>query len=214
MDAEPEVPAGGGVVPARRPAPVEHEVLDVVRDRWSARAIDPAAGVAREQVARLLEAARWAPSSGNAQPWRYVVFDDTVPAARARARRCLRPRNAWAWAAPVLLVSAVQRCWPDSDEPNPSALHDVGAASMALCLQAVAEGLVCHQMAGFDRAAAREVCGLPSELDPVAFIAVGRPGRLGDLEPSRQRRELRDRRRRPISGTAFVGGCAGPGFAV
>jgi nitroreductase len=198
--------------PARRPAEVDHPVLPVVRDRWSARAIDPDVAVDRSAVATLLEAARWAPSSGNAQPWRYVLFDDTVPAEREHARACLKPRNEWARTAPVLLVSVVSHLWPGSDEHNPSALHDVGAASMALCLQATALGLVCHQMAGFDRARAREVCGLIEGTDPVAFIAVGHPGRLADLDPSRRRRELRQRQRRTIAETAFVGRYGGPGF--
>jgi nitroreductase len=198
--------------PARRPAPAQRPIVDVIRDRWSARAIDAERAVAPSQVATLLEAARWAPSNGNAQPWRYLVFDDTVAEARVRARECLRPRNDWAWQAPVLLLSIVHRYWPDSDEVNPTALHDVDAASMALCLQATAEGLVCHQMAGFDRERTRRVFALPPDADPVAFVAIGYPGRIAELEPSRRQRELRDRRRRPVNETAFVGGYDGPGF--
>jgi nitroreductase len=213
MQHDPIAPDGAQRSPARRPADVDHPVLAVVRDRWSPRAMAAGAAVDPGAVATMLEAARWAPSSGNAQPWRYIVFDDTVPAERERARACLKPRNEWAHAAPVLMVSVVSRTWPDSDEINPSALHDVGAASMALCLQATALGLVCHQMAGFDRRRARDVCALPAGSDPVAFIAVGHPGRLDDLDPSRRRRELRERRRRPIAETAFVGRYGGPGFA-
>lgn len=212
MQHDPTAPKDAQRSPARRPAEVDHPVLAVVRDRWSARAIAADVGVDRGDVATMLEAARWAPSSGNAQPWRYVVFDGTVPTERERARACLKPRNEWARAAPVLMVSAVCRTWPGSDEVNPSALHDVGAASMAMCLQATALGLVCHQMAGFDTQRAREICALPDGTDPVAFIAVGRPGRLADLDPSRRRRELRERQRRPIAETAFVGGYGGPGF--
>jgi nitroreductase len=214
MQHDPTAPEDARRSPARRPAEVAHPVLAVVRDRWSARAIDPDAVVDRTDLATMLEAARWAPSSGNAQPWRYLVFDDTVPAERERARACLKPRNEWAYAAPVLLVSVVSLTWPGSDEVNPSALHDVGAASMALCLQATALGLVCHQMAGFDPQRAREVCALPDGTAPVAFIAVGHPGPLAALDPSRRRRELRDRRRRPIAETAFVGGYGGPGFGL
>lgn len=200
--------------PARRAAVTDHQVLEVIATRWSPRAIASDTAVARVDIARILEAARWAPSSGNAQPWRYLVFDATVPEARQRARACLAPRNDWARAAPVLLVSVVRHLWPDSDERNPSALHDVGAASMALCLQATALGLVCHQMAGFDQQRAREVCAIPDDCAPVAFIAVGYPGRLADLDPFRRRREARERRRRPIAASAFVGGFDGPGFAA
>lgn len=197
-----------------RPAPTDHEILPLLAGRWSSRAIDPERPVASDQLARLLEAARWAPSSGNVQPWRYLVFDDSVPEARDRARGCLRRGNAWAHRAPVLLLSVVARWWPDSTDPNPSALHDVGAASLSLCLQAAADGLVCHQMAGFDRQTARERFAVPDGMDPVAFIAVGHPGRADLLDDRRRDREQAPRRRRAIAETAFVGGCHGRPFMV
>lgn len=200
--------------PLFRPAPINHEILSVLAGRWSSRAIDPDRPVPSHQVARLLEAARWAPSSGNVQPWRYLVFDDSVPEAREQARGCLRRGNAWAQRAPVLLLSLVARWWPDSTDPNPSALHDVGAASMSLCLQAAADGLVAHQMAGFDRQMARERFAVPDGTDPVAFIAVGHPGRADLLDERRRDREQAPRRRRPISQTAFVGGCDGRAFSA
>ena len=198
---------------ALRPAPTTRPILEVLAGRWSSRAIDPDRPVSRAQLAVLLEAARWAPSSGNVQPWRYLVFDAEVPEARAQARDCLRRGNVWAHRAPVLLLSLVDCCWPDSTDPNPSALHDVGAASLSLVLQAMAEGLVAHQMAGFDRARARERFAVPDRLDPVAFIAVGHPGRADLLDDRRRDREQAPRRRRPISATAFVGRWGGPSFA-
>jgi nitroreductase len=195
---------------ALRPAPIDNPILEVLAGRWSSRAIDPDRPVPRSLVVVLLEAARWAPSSGNVQPWRYLVFDEDVPDALAQARGCLRRGNVWAHRAPVLLLSLVDRYWPDSTDPNPSALHDVGAASLSLVLQAMAEGLVAHQMAGFDRAQARERFGVPGRMDPVAFIAVGHPGRADLLDDRRRDREQAPRRRRPVSETAFVGGWGGP----
>lgn len=193
-----------------RPAATARPILEVLAGRWSSRAIDPDRPVPRSQVAVLLEAARWAPSSGNVQPWRYLVFDGDVPDALAAARSCLRRGNVWAHRAPVLLLSLVDRYWPDSTDPNPSALHDVGAASLSLVLQAMAEGLVAHQMAGFDRAQARERFAVPDRMDPVAFIALGHPGRADLLDDRRRAREQAPRRRRPVSATAFVGGWGGP----
>lgn len=197
---------------ALRPATTDHSILEVLAGRWSSRAIDPDRPVPRSQVAVLLEAARWAPSSGNVQPWRYLVFDGAAPEALASARGCLRPGNTWAHQAPVLLLSLVVRWWPDSTDPNPSALHDVGAASLSLVLQAMAEGLVAHQMAGFDRALARERFALPEGVDPVAFIAIGHPGREDLLDERRRDRERAPRRRRPLGETAFVGTWGGPAF--
>lgn len=213
MQAEPTV-AAGDVSPVTRPAPTDHAVLDVIAGRWSPRAFDPDRPVPRSTLARLLEAARWAPSSGNAQPWRYVVFDDAVPDAREQARDCLTPGNAWARRAPTLLVTLAARNWPGSDEANRHAVHDVGAASYALSLQAVAEGLTVHQMAGFDAALARERFAIPADMEPMTFIAVGHPGSAGSLDDKRRRRERAPRVRRPVRETAFVGGWDGPGLTA
>lgn len=195
--------------PVTRPAPTDPLLLPTVRGRWSPRAFDPDRDVDPAVVVRVLEAARWAPSSGNAQPWRYLVFDDTVADARAQARACLKRGNAWARRAPVLALSLVERTWPGGDDRNPSALHDVGAANLALSLQATAEGLITHQMAGFDRTCARESFGLPDHVDPVTFIAIGHPGRVADLDESKQARERAERVRRPLRETVFVGGWQG-----
>lgn len=206
--------AAGRVTPASRPAPTDREILPVLAERWSARAIDRTRTVSSAQVATLLEAARWAPSSGNAQPWRYLVFDERIPAAREQARDCLRRGNAWARLAPVLLLSVVELFWPDGDDRNPMAHHDVGAASMALCVQAVADGLVAHQMAGFDADRARELFGIGDRAAPVAMIAIGYPGAIGVLDERRRSRETAPRRRRPVTEIARLGGCDGPVFTA
>lgn len=199
--------------PVLRPAPTARPILPLLAGRWSARAIDADRPVTRAQVATLLEAARWAPSHGNAQPWRYLVFDAGVPDALARARGCLRRGNTWAHRAPVLLLSLVECCWPDSDDVNPSAAHDVGAASLALCLQAASEGLIAHQMGGFDRALARERFTIGPRFEPRAFIAVGYPGTIDVLDDRRRARETAPRQRRPVAQTAFVGGLDGVGLS-
>jgi nitroreductase len=213
VHAEPTV-ASDGVSPVSRPAPTDHPVIEVIAARWSPRAFDPDRPVPRSKLAAMLEAARWAPSSGNAQPWRYLVFDDAVPAARERARSCLTLGNAWARRAPTLLIALAARNWPDSDEANRHAIHDVGAASYALSLQAVAEGLAVHQMAGFDAALARERFAIPDDMTPMTFIAVGYPGPVGSLDHKRRRRERAPRVRRPVRETAFVGGWSGTGLTA
>lgn len=195
---------------ATRPAPTEHEILSSVAGRWSARAIDPARAVDRALLLRVLEAARWAPSNGNAQPWRYLVFDEAVPEARQTARDLLRRGNRWAHAAPTLLLSVVRTTWPDSEDLNRLALHDVGAASMALCLQAVALGLVAHQMGGFEVEGARAAFRLPGQHDPVAMIALGYPGDPAALPERLRERETRPRRRHEIARFARVGAFDGP----
>lgn len=193
-----------------RPGPTEHPVLDVIANRWSSRAIDPDRPVDRSVVLRLLEAARWAPSSGNAQPWRYLVFDDTVAEAREAARDTLKPGNSWARRAPVLLAALSVVRWPDSDDDNPNATHDLGAANYAVSLQGHHEGLVIHQMAGFDRAAFRSHFPLPDGVEPRVLIAVGWPGDPTLLEERKRERERAPRRRRTVAEFATVGGWRGP----
>ena len=193
-----------------RPGPVEHPVLDVIAGRWSSRAIDPDRPVDRAVVLRLLEAARWAPSSGNSQPWRYLVFDDTVPDLREAARATLKAGNSWARRAPVLLASLTLTRRPGSNDLNPNAAHDTGAANYALSLQGHHEGLVIHQMAGFDRAAFRERFPLPEGVEPRVLIAVGWPGDPGLLDEGRQEREHAPRRRHPVAELARAGTWNGP----
>lgn len=198
-----------GSTPVHRPAPTDAVIHDLLAGRWSPRAFDPGRPVSRAQVLRLLEAARWAPSSNNAQPWRYLVFDDTVPDALEQARSCLRRGNAWARRAPVLLLSLVDRYWPDSTDVNPTAQYDAGASALSLCLQAAADGLVTHQMAGFYPDRARELFAIPERMGTVAFIAVGFAGGLDLLDDRQRQRETAPRRRRPVGESALVGGFTG-----
>ena len=205
------------VPPVTRRAPVEHEILDVIAERWSPRAIDPDRPVERDKVLRLLEAGRWAASSGNVQPWRYLVFDDEVPEAREQARGYLNPGNAWALKAPLLMMSIVRTTFPEGHanegKPHRVALHDVGAASAFMALQAPQLGLVLHQMGGFKVAEAKEGFALPEDQDPVAMIAVGYPGRVLDLPEKDLVREDQPRKRHPIP-DRFFHGELGRGFGA
>lgn len=120
--------------------------------------------VPKEDLAALFEAASWASSSFNEQPWRYLVAsrqDD--PAGYERLLGCLMPANqAWAKAAPVLALSVAKSTFTRNDNPNRVAVHDVGAASATLTFEATARGLVVHQMAGVNLDHARTVCGVPT----------------------------------------------------
>jgi nitroreductase len=187
-----------------KPFPVDRPILEILALRWSGRAIDPDRPVARETVATLLEAARVAPSCFNEQPWRFLVFDGSDREALDQARSCLVEANAWARKAPVLLLSVAAARWAKDGSPNRHARHDVGLASENLALQAIAEGLVVHFMAGFDGARARELFEIPEDDTPMAMIAVGFPGKIEELPPKQRDRELAPRRRKPISEIAFA----------
>jgi nitroreductase len=180
-------------------------VDDLIARRWSPRAFDPDRPVEPAHLHALLEAARWAPSCFNEQPWRFLVFDGSDAAALERARGCLVEGNSWARRAPVLLLSVACEAFTRNGKPNRHAQHDVGLAAENLVLQAAALGLGAHQMAGFDADRARAEFAIPEGFTPMAMIALGHPGAIDDLpEPLRQRERAR-RERRPLAEIAFAG---------
>lgn len=165
--------------------------------RWSTRAFDPAARVSDEQVTALLEAARWAPSAANTQPWRFLVARrpgaafDTVFATLAGGNQ------PWAAAASALVVVAAQTV-ADDGAPQPWAAYDTGQAVAHLSVQAEHEGLSLHQMGGFDQAALRSALALPTGLDPLVVIAVGVRDPAAVLPEPYAGREVAPRARRPL----------------
>jgi nitroreductase len=185
-------------------------IHDLLARRWSPRAMDPDRRVAPEMVRSLLEAARWAPSCFNEQPWRYLVFDGSDPEVLEAARGCLAEGNAWARRAPLLLLSVARDTFTRNGKPNRHAQHDVGLATENLVLQATALGLATHAMAGFDAGRARQAFQIPDGFTPLAMIAVGHPGSPDDLEEGLRQRELAPRERRPLEEIAFSGGWERP----
>jgi nitroreductase len=161
------------------------------------------APVDRAALLTLLEAARWAPSSGNGQPWRFVWAVRGTPAFDALLATLVPGNLEWAHAAgALLLVSA--KTERDDGKPARTAAFDAGAAWMALALQGTLSGLVVHGMAGFDAARAREAAALPAGVEPQAMVAVGHPGRLEDLPESYRAREAPNDRL-PLEAWAFEG---------
>lgn len=187
-----------------KPAPVQYPVHDVIKRRWSPRAFAERP-VDTETLRSLFEAARWAPSSNNEQPWRFVVATKGDQTAYDRLLACLAEGNRkWAYRAPVLILSVASMNFEDSAKPNRHAFHDTGLAAENLALQATALGLVAHPMAGFDVEKARAEYKIPSGYEPVAMIAVGYPGDPAVLPDHLRERELKPRNRRPISDFVFA----------
>ena len=180
------------------------DVHELIARRWSPRALDEQYPLRREQLRALLEAARWAPSFGNTQPARYIVGmrgEETFD----RILATLTNRNqSWAYRAGALLVAvAVTR----NDKGDiPYAEYGVGLASQNLALQAVAEGLAAHQMAGFDAEAARAEFAVPDHARPLVAIAVGVRADAEVLDEERDiERERAGRARIDLGDFAFAG---------
>ena len=176
-----------------RSAPVDYDVHELIRQRHSPRVFADRI-VEREVLHSLLEAARWAASSFNEQPWRFLVARREEGEEFHRLLKCLMPGNqAWADKAAVLVLSVASLRFARNNKPNRHAYHDVGLAAAQLTLEATARGLVVHQMAGFEVAKARETYGIPEEFDPVAAIALGYPADLNALPKEVQEKELTPR---------------------
>ena len=162
--------------------------------------------VEAEELRKLFEAARSAPSSYNEQPWRFVVATRQDPEAFERLLQAIGERNReWAHRAPVLVLSVAKLDFTHNGQPNRHAFHDVGQATAYLTLQATALGLYVHQMAGFEAGKARQLLSIPQGYEPVAMMAVGY---LGDAEPVPQALRHRDRPprvRKPLDSLAFEG---------
>ncbi len=187
-----------------KPARVEHPVHPLIQARWSPRAF-AARAVPPEILRSLFEAARWAPSSINEQPWSFLVATREQPEDFARLLSCLVPANArWAKDAGVLLITAVRLTFKRNGQPNPTAQHDLGLAVAQLSFEATDRGLVLHQMAGIEGEKAQEVCAIPAEWAPVTAIALGYPGDLQSLPEDLRERELAPRQRKPQSEFVFA----------
>lgn len=175
----------------------------IIAERWSPRALEPDAVVTDHQLRALLEAARWAASYGDTQPARYLVGrrgDETF----RRIHGVLNGGNqTWAHAASVLMLGvAVTR---NAKGDVPYAEYGMGLATQNLVLQAVAEGLVAHQMAGFDPDAARTEFDLPDVARPMIVVAVGVLGHPSLLIERRRAREMAARTRLGLAEIAFGG---------
>lgn len=190
----------------KKPADANHPIHDLIRERWSPRAFANKP-VAKETLLSVLEAARWAASSNNAQPWAFIVATKEDAAEHQRLVDCLMPGNqGWAINAPVLMLSFARKNWEGEDRANRTAQHDLGLAAGTLTLQAEAEGLVVHQMAGIDVDKIREVYDVPEVYDPMAAIALGYQGEVEGLDSETMReREVAPRVRKPLPEFVFSG---------
>lgn len=186
-----------------KPALADHPILDLLARRWSTRAFS-SRPVDRDTLASLFEAARWAPSSGNGQPWSFLVATSDDPAEHQRLASVLVPGNAWARQAPVLALS-VATLDRAPDKPNRHAYHDVGLATENLVIQAHSMGLAIHMMGGFNVDMAREVFQIPARFDPLTMIAIGYPGDPHSLAEDLRAKDLAPRQRRPLREFVFNG---------
>jgi nitroreductase len=183
-------------------APTTYPVHELIRNRWSPRAYADRP-VAPATLHQVFEAASWAFSAMNAQPWQYIYAHKSDPAAFQKILDTLLPGNQpWAKNAPVLIIALANTRF-DNGQPNGAALHDLGAANATLFLEATALGLHGHVMGGFDREKLRRDFDLPEGLEPVVVLALGYLGAAEQLEEPFLSRENAARSRKPVAEFAF-----------
>jgi nitroreductase len=196
-------------------AATDHPVHELIAERWSPYAFADRP-VAREDLISLFEAARWAPSSYNEQPWSYIVATRDDADGFAKLLSCLVEGNqAWAKAAPVLALGCTSKRFARNGQPNAAAEHDLGLGSGNLVLEATARGLVVHQMIGIVPDRARVVYQVPEGVQPLTGLAIGYAGDPAALPENLRPRDAARRPRKPLSAFVFAGawGTAAPGVA-
>jgi len=172
------------------------QVHELIQNRWSPKSFRDQP-ISPEDLHTILEAGKWAASSYNEQPWRFVVATKKDGPAYDRLLHLLMPANqSWAKNAAVLMITAAKKQFSHNGSPNAYAMHDAGQALANMMLQATALGLHAHAMGGFDRQAARTVLGIPDDYEVGAAVAFGY---LGTTGASAQRT------RKPLSEIAFDG---------
>ena len=179
------------------PADTDAPILDVLAERWSTRIFDAQTPIDEEALASALEAARWAPSANNTQPWRFVVARRGTDAHAAIVAALMGFNQTWAADAGALVVFAAAASL--DGKPLTWAVYDTGQAAAYFTVQAHASGLHTHQMGGFDRAAIGKAFGFGDDLAAVTVMAVGALGSLAEAPEALRERELAPRTRRPIA---------------
>lgn len=184
--------------PDSKRAVTDYPVHDLIQKRWSPRAFSPEP-VKRELLRQLFDAARWAPSSYNEQPWRFIIATQDQPKEFETITQVLNENNRrWAPEAPVLGLTVKKERFDRNDKPNRHAAHDVGQAMAYLTLEATRHDLYVHQMAGILPEKARELYNIPEGFSPLTMFAIGYLGDPEQLPEDLQKGERKPRSRRAI----------------
>lgn len=186
-------------------ARTDHPVHDLIARRWSPTGFADRM-VPDDDLRALFEAARWAPSSYNEQPWSYFIATKADADSYAAMLSCLVEGNqAWARSAPVLALAVVTNTLARNGKPNRTASHDLGLATGNLLAEATVRGLHVHQMAGILRDRARELYAIPADSEAWVGLAIGYAAAPDTLDEPYRTKDQTPRDRKPISAFVFSG---------
>lgn len=183
----------------------DHPIHELVARRWSPYAFADRP-VSEDDLRSLFEAARWAASSYNEQPWNYIVATKANPEEFERLLSCLVEGNqVWAKAAPVLALGCTSLNFALNGKPNAAAVHDLGIASATLTIEATARGLFVHQMIGILPDKARELYRIPEGVQPMTGLAIGYAEDPNTLPEKYRGRDVSPRQRKTLDQFVFTG---------
>ena len=184
-------------------ANTDYPISEIIAKRWSARAFSTQP-VENSKLLSILEAARWAPSSRNEQPWRYIVFTNENPEMLKKAQSVLKEINDYAKRAPVLICAITKKTYSENGNPNRLYFHDLGAANENMFLEAFNQDLIMHEMGGFDVQKAREIFNVPEDYQVGIMIAIGYQDTYHVLPERLREKAFTPRVRKPLSEIAFI----------
>jgi nitroreductase len=186
-------------------AKTAYDIHPLIKKRWSPRTFSDKP-VDKEILRQLFDAARWAPSSYNEQPWRFIIATKEEPEEFEKLSEVMVEFNRnWASGAPVLVLTAIKKIFEMNENPNRVALHDLGQAVSYLTFEATRHDLYVHQMAGIDLDKARELYQIPDDYEPATMIAIGYMGELDNLPENLKDAETGKRSRMDIDDILFRG---------
>jgi nitroreductase len=186
-------------------ATTDHPINSLLTERWSPYAFD-ARPVSEADLQSLFEAARWAASSNNEQPWSFIMATSDNSEEFSKLLSCLvEPNQAWAKAAPVLVLNVTTLKYSSNNKDNRAAVHDLGLCVGNLLVEATVRGLSVHQMIGILPDKARELYQIPAHSEAWTAMAIGYQGDPSELPDSLKQRDLSPRRRKPLSQFVFTG---------
>ena len=188
--------------------PSRWDLVSPIQQRWSPYRFDPRV-IEQDKLAQCFEAASWAASSFNEQPWRWILATRDDQSGFAKMLGCLmEPNQGWAANAGALVLTAFRTKFSRNENPNRVALHDLGQAAAHLALQAAEVGLQVHQMGGINLSQIRTEYQIADEFEPATAIAIGYPDTRepkNENESAMVKRETAARQRNPVSQQVFSG---------
>jgi len=181
-------------------------VHNLITDRWSPVAFDERE-LDYDQIHLLFEAAKWAPSARNAQPWRFIYARKDMPDYKVFLELMSEANQVWASTAPLLVLPLAQVISTYKNRPNRLAFYETGMAVGNLLVQATAMGLFVHQIGGYDVERSKETLVIPERYEPMSMMAIGYKGDPSRLPKEVAAREEQERTRMELSKFLVPGKC-------